>query len=161
VSENSQNNVKNRLEVRIPYKENESYRPGLPSFVKTTLDDENKFLMVDFFTVQQIKDPKTGGVKPVGRALVKDFRNDGKSFEINSLMQKVYSGKFQIMVRFNINGLPVEDVKISESDIGKVFTFGKRNYQVLSIDIENKSLEVEKKISGGNESTKQTLRLEN
>ena len=65
------------------------------------------------------------------------------------------------MVRFNINGLPVEDVKISESDIGKVFTFGKRNYQVLSIDIENKSLEVEKKISGGNESTKQTLRLEN
>ena len=124
VSENSQNNVKNRLEVRIPYKENESYRPGLPSFVKTTLDDENKFLMVDFFTVQQIKDPKTGGVKPVGRALVKDFRNDGKSFEINSLMQKVYSGKFQIMVRFNINGLPVEDVKISESDIGKVFTFG-------------------------------------
>ena len=161
VSETSLNNVKNRLELKIPYKENESYRPGLPSFVKTTLDDEKKFVMVDFFTVQQIKDPKTGGVKPVGRALIKDFRNEGKSFEINSLMKKVYSGNFNIQVKFNIDGLPTEEIKIAEGDIGKVFTFGSRNYQVLSIDIENKSLEVEKKISGEIESTTHTLRMEN
>ncbi len=161
VSENSSNNVKNRLELKIPYKENESYRPGLPSFVKTTLEDENKFLMIEYFTVQQIKDPKTGGVKPVGRALVKDFRNNGKSFEVNSLMKKVYSGNFQIILKFNIDGVPSEEFHIAEVDIGKVYTFGNRNYKILSIDTENKNVEVEKKISGATNSITEILLLEN
>jgi hypothetical protein len=159
VSDSSLNNVKNRLELKIPYKENESYRPGLPSFVKTTLEDENKFLMIEYFTVQQIKDPKTGGVKPVGRALVKDFRNKGKSFEVNSLMKKVYSGNFKIILKFNVDGVPSNEFQITEGDIGKVYTFGNRNYKILSIDIENKNVEVEKKISDTMVSSTQILRL--
>lgn len=159
VSVSSLNNVKNRLELKIPYKENESYRPGLPSFVKTTLEDENKFLMIEYFTVQQIKDPKTGGVKPVGRALVKDFRNNGKTFEVNSLMKKVYSGNFTIILKFNVDGVPSNEFQITEGDIGKVYTFENRNYKILSIDIENKNVEVEKMISGTTSSSIQILRL--
>ena len=159
VSVSSLNNVKNRLELKIPYKENESYRPGLPSFVKTTLEDENKFLMIEYFTVQQIKDPKTGGVKPVGRALVKDFRNNGKTFEVNSLMKKVYSGNFTIILKFNVDGVPSNEFQITEGDIGKVYTFENRNYKILSIDIENKKVEVEKMISGTTSSSIQILRL--
>ena len=79
-------------------------RSALPSVINTPelrlpCEGKNKFLMIEYFTVQQIKDPKTGGVKPVGRALVKDFRNNGKSFEVNSLMKKVYSGNFQIILK--------------------------------------------------------------
>lgn len=159
VSVSSLNNVKNRLELKIPYKENESYRPGLPSFVKTTLEDENKFLMIEYFTVQQIKDSKTGGVKPVGRALVKDFRNNGKTFEVNSLMKKVYSGNFTIILKFNVDGVPSNEFQITEGDIGKVYTFENRNYKILSIDIENKNVEVEKMISGTTSSSIQILRL--
>ena len=161
VSDSSLNNVKNRLELKVPYKENESYRPGLPSFVKTTLEDEKKFLMIEYFTVQQIKDPKTGGVKPVGRALVKDFRNNGKSFEVNSLMKKVYSGNFKIILKFNVDGVPSNEFQITEGDIGKVYTFENRNYKILSIDIENKNVEVEKMISGATSSTTQMLHLQN
>jgi hypothetical protein len=161
VSDSSLSNVKNRLELKVPYKENESYRPGLPSFVKTTLEDEKKFLMIEYFTVQQIKDPKTGGVKPVGRALVKDFRNNGKSFEVNSLMKKVYSGNFKIILKFNVDGVPSNEFQITEGDIGKVYTFENRNYKILSIDIENKNVEVEKMISGATSSTTQMLHLQN
>ena len=71
VSANSLKNVKNRIEVNVPYKINPNYRPGLPSFIKTTPEDEEKYLMVEYFTVVEFKDPKTGGSKPVGRALVK------------------------------------------------------------------------------------------
>ncbi len=161
ISESSPSNVKNRLELKVPYKENGAYRPGLPSFVKTTMDDEEKFLMVEYFTVQQIKDPKTGGVKSVGRALIKDFRNDGKTFEINSIMKKVYSGNFKILFKFDIEGIPTEDISIGEADIGKEFNLGDRNYKILSIDTENKSVQIEKKIPNKIESNIKNLSLEN
>lgn len=148
VSDKSDLNVKNRIEVKTAYKDNENYRSGAPSLVKASNEDENKLLMVEYFTVQQIKDPKTGGVRPVGRALIRDFKKGGKPFEINSLMEKAYSGDFQILLKFEIEGEPSSEIEIRESDIGKEFEFNKRNFKILKIDTENRNIEVEKKIPG-------------
>ena len=55
--------------------------------------------MVEYFTVQDVKDAKTGGSKPVGRALVKDFTSDRNPFEINSQMDEVFTDKFRIHLK--------------------------------------------------------------
>ena len=159
VSETLNKNVKNRIEVKIPYKENNNYRPGLPSLVKTTQEDTGKLLMVEFFTVQQVTDSKTGGSKPVGRALVRDFKKGGKPFEINSLMKTVNSGDFKILLKFDIEDEAVSEIEIDGSAIEKEFNFGKRSYKILNIDNENKTIEVEKKISGDSDASITTLSL--
>jgi hypothetical protein len=159
VSETLNKNVKNRIEVKIPYKENNNYRPGLPSLVKTTQEDAGKLLMVEFFTVQQVTDSKTGGSKPVGRALVRDFKKGGKPFEINSLMKTVNSGDFKILLKFDIEDEAVSEIEIDGSAIEKEFNFGKRSYKILNIDNENKNIEVEKKISGESGASITTLSL--
>ena len=159
VSETLNKNVKNRIEVKIPYKENNNYRPGLPSLVKTTQEDTGKLLMVEFFTVQQVTDSKTGGSKPVGRALVRDFKKGGEPFEINSLMKTVNSGDFKILLKFDIEDEAVSEIEIDGSAIEKEFNFGKRSYKILNIDNENKNIEVEKKISGESDASITTLSL--
>ena len=50
--------------------------------------------MLENFVVQQHKNSKSGGLRLVGRALVKDFSLGGDSFEINSLMSEVFAGDF-------------------------------------------------------------------
>ena len=159
VSETLNKNVKNRIEVKIPYKENNNYRPGLPSLVKTTQEDTGKLLMVEFFTVQQVTDSKTGGSKPVGCALVRDFKKGGEPFEINSLMKTVNSGDFKILLKFDIEDEAVSEIEIDGSAIEKEFNFGKRSYKILNIDNENKNIEVEKKISGESGASITTLSL--
>jgi hypothetical protein len=159
VSANSSKNVKNRIEVNVPYKINPNYRPGLPSFIKTTPDDEEKFLMVEYFTVVEFKDPKTGGSKPVGRALVKDYNTSNKSFEINSLMDEVFSGEYKIQLLFEIDGELPQDISLSAKDEGKKFEIGNRNYEVININEESKTIEVSKEIKGVDSVTSQTLSL--
>lgn len=157
VSANSDKNVKNRLELNVPYKENENYRPGLPSLIKTDQEDEEKLMQVEFFTVQQVKDPKTGGAKMVGRALVRDFKKGGKPFEINSLMEKVDTGDYKISLKFDIEGEIPSSIELDANEIEKVFNFGIRSYKLLSIDKENKNIEIEKSISGTAKITVKTL----
>jgi hypothetical protein len=159
VSANSSNNVKNRIEVNVPYKINPNYRPGLPSFIKTTLEDEEKYLMVEYFTVEEFKDAKTGGSKPVGRALVKDYNTGNKSFEINSLMGEVFSGEYKIQLIFEIEGELPQDISLSAKDVGKKFEFGNRNYEVIRINEESKTIEVSKEIKGVDSVISQTLSL--
>jgi len=161
VSEKSDLNVKNRIEVKTAYKENENYRSGAPSLVKSSSEDENKILMVEYFTVQQIKDPKTGGVRPVGRALIRDFQKGGKPFEINSLMEQAYSGDFQILLKFEIEGEPSNEIEIRDSDIGKEFEFNKRNFKILKIDTAKKTIEVEKEIPGKPQTKTEILNFSN
>jgi hypothetical protein len=115
--------------------------------------------MVEFFTVQQVTDSKTGGSKPVGRALVRDFKKGGKPFEINSLMKTVNSGDFKILLKFDIEDEAVSEIEIDGSAIEKEFNFGKRSYKILNIDNENKNIEVEKKISGESDASITTLSL--
>ena len=159
VSANSSKNVKNRIEVNVPYKINPNYRPGLPSFIKTTPEDEEKFLMVEYFTVVEFKDPKTGGSKPVGRALVKDYNTGNKPFEINSLMDEVFSGEYKIQLVFEIDGELPQDISLNAKDEGKKFEIGNRNYEVININEESKTIEVSKEIKGVDSVTSQTLSL--
>ena len=58
--------------------------------------------MVTVFRVVQLKDEKTGGVRPVGRALVQDYKLGGNPFEINSLMQEVFAGENKIELSFSL-----------------------------------------------------------
>ena len=143
-SASSDRYVKNRVELKVPYKLNNSYKPGMPTLVKTTLDDDDKLLMVEYFSVQQIKDPKTGGSRSVGRALVKDFKFDGKPFEINSLMKDVYSGETSIVLKVELPDIDMEEIILSETDLGKKFSLGGRTYEVLDIDGTNKKVTLKK-----------------
>lgn len=143
VTERRQKN-RNRMEKGVPYRENINGKAGSSSFIATTTDDENKILMVTHFVVQQIKDDKTGGVRPVGRALVQDYKLGGKPFEINSLMKEVFAGQNEIRMRFRLDGLN-EPMVFSDKDIGKVFEFGTRKYLVKEIDLKMKSLVIEKR----------------
>ena len=56
--------------------------------------------------------------------------------------------RFQILLKFEIEGEPSTEIEIRESDIGKEFEFNKRNFKILKIDTENRNIEVEKKILG-------------
>ena len=159
VSPNSKNNVKNRIEVKIPYKLNPNYRPGLPSFVKTTPDDEDKYLIVEYFAVQEIKDSKTGGSKLVGRALVKDYKTNSEPFEINSLMNEVFSGEYKIQLAYEIDGELPQDILLSAEDTGRRLEFGKRTYEIMDINQESKTIEISKEIKGTDTVVAQTLSL--
>jgi len=159
LSDNVSQLVKNRIELKIPYKNNENYRPGLPSLVQTTMEDEKKVFMVEYFTVQQVKDPRTGGVKPVGRALVKDFTKGGKPFEINSRMEKVFSGDFQISLQVNLADEVPQEINVKVDEVGKEITVGNRMFRILKINEENKTLDVEKRMPGKDDPIISTLSL--
>ena len=159
ITPNSLNNVKNRIEVNIPYKVNPNYRPGLPSFIKTTPDDEDKYLIVEYFAVQEIKDSKTGGSKPVGRAMVRDYNANSEPFEINSLMSEVFSGKYKIHLVFEIEGELPQDVLLSTEDTGRKLEFGNRVYEITDINQETKTIEISKEIKGTDTEVVQTLSL--
>jgi len=140
----SERNARNRVETNVPYKLNPSYKPGLPSLIKTTPEDAEKLLLVEFFTVQQVPNKKTGGLKPVGRAMVKDYSIGGKSFEINSLMNEVYSGQFSIQLKFELPSTSPLEIEISEKDEGKEIIFADRSYEIISIDSVNKTITISK-----------------
>jgi hypothetical protein len=133
-----------RMEKGVPYRENVTGKPGTPSLVPTTAEDVNKLLMIKYFEVQQIKDEKTGGVRPVGRALVEDYKLGGKPFEINSLMAEVFAGENEISMSFRLDGAS-ELIILSDKDVGKVLEFDSRKYLIKEIDLNGKSLLIEKR----------------
>ena len=133
-----------RMEKGVPYRENVTGKPGTPSLVPTTAEDANKLLMIKYFEVQQIKDEKTGGVRPVGRALVEDYKLGGKPFEINSLMAEVFAGENEIRMSFRLDGAS-ELIILSDKDVGKVLEFDSRKYLIKEIDLNGKSLLIEKR----------------
>ncbi len=144
VSLNSQNNVRNRVEINKPYKLNIEYKPGGTTLIPTTMNDSEKLLIVKYFAVQQIPNEKTGGLKSVGRALVEDFQKGGKPFEINSMMKEVFSGQFSITLKFEITGKLSQEITISENDIGKKINIEERIYEILEIDSTKKEVVVQK-----------------
>ena len=137
-------NPKTRMELNAPYRINTNGKPGSTSLIKTTEDDENKVIMVTYFRLEYVKDEKTGGVRPVGRALVKDYKLGGKPFEINSRMEEVFAGDNKIELSFSLDG-PSEQIVLSDKDAGKVLEFGSRKYLVREINVEEKSLLIEKR----------------
>jgi len=137
--------VRNRIEVGIPYKKNTQRLRGQPSLVPSTMEENEKQLMVEKFVVQQYKDEKTGGMKIIGRALVKDFKLGGQSFEINNQMSEVYAGNIKIEVRMTLNELKNKIFTFTTSDTGISFDFGDRVYSVTEIDQVAKTILVSKK----------------
>ncbi|MDG0964735.1 MAG: hypothetical protein P8O23_06705 [Opitutales bacterium] len=144
VSGSSSNNVRNRVEAKKPYKLNPNFKPGSSTLIETTMEDEAKLLIVEYFAVQQIPNKKTGGLRPVGRALVKDFQIGGDAFEINSLMKEVFSGQYSIVLKFEIPGKLAKETSISEKDIGRTISFYERTYEILTIDSVKKELTIRK-----------------
>ena len=151
--------VRNRIEVGIPYKKNTQRQRGQPSLVPSTLEENEKQLMVEKFVVQQYKDEKTGGMKIIGRALVKDFKLGGKSFEINNQMSEVYAGNIKIEVRMTLNKLKNKIFTFTTSDTGISFDFGDKVYSVTEIDQEAKTILVRKKGPNADQEIEKLLSL--
>ena len=158
VSLNSLKNVRNRVEINKPYKLNPDYKPGGSTLIATTMEDGEKLLVVKYFAVQQIPNPKTGGLRSVGRALVEDFQIGGKPFEINSIMEEVFSGQYSINLKFEVPGVPPQEITISEKDIGKKIVIDDRIYEILQIDSNSKEVVVQKTGSASGNNEKATLR---
>jgi hypothetical protein len=144
VTEASGIGVRNRIEVGKPYKRILNRKPGQPSLEICDNNDSDKIFVVQYFAVQQYRNPNTGGLKPVGRAMIKDFRIEGDPFEINSLMEKVYAGSLKMTFRASLPGLTPEDVTFDSSDYETVFDYGGRRYHISSIDFENKMIRIAK-----------------
>ena len=136
--------VRNRLEVRVPYKENPNYKPGFPSLIPTNVEDTNKMIMVNYFAVQQVRDPRTGGVRSVGRAMVKDFRLLVKPFEINSFMEETHAGQYSISVESTLKEFTGEKFTFEENATGTQFHLGQRDYKILEIDLNKSRVHLEK-----------------
>ena len=149
--------VRNRIEVGKPYKRTENRKPGQPSLEICDHNDSDKIFIVQFFAVQQYRNPDTGGLKPVGRAMIKDFQMEGAPFEINSLMNKVYAGSLKITFRASLPGLAPEEFTFKSSDLERVFDFGGRRYQISNIDFENKMIKVVKQDPRSAEDTFQSF----
>jgi len=143
-------NKEKRLNTRIkmvpgtPYKSNSDGKPGFPSLIPTTKDDVNKLLMVTVFRVDTVQDEKSGGVRPIGRAMVKDFKLGGKVFEIRHGWSEVFAGENEIILNYRLEGTE-EKIVLSDKDIGKTIEFGSRKYLIKEIDLSGKSLLIQKR----------------
>jgi len=138
---------------------NPNYKPGLSSLIKATAEDKDKLLIVEYFAVQQIPNQKTGGLRSVGRAMVKDFQIGGKAFEINSLMEDVYTDQYSILLRYELKGEVSKEITISEKEIGKKIIFGRRSYQILEIDSNEKKVVIQKNGPASSSISETTLTL--
>ncbi len=136
--------VRNRLNIRVPYKENPAYKPGAPTLVPTTLDDADKLLMIEAFEIVQVRDPKTKGLRRVGRVMLKDFGLP-VSFEINSNMQTTHAGQYRIAVESSLKKFAGDNHAFKENSKGSAFSLNEREYRVLEIDTNGSRVWLEKK----------------
>ena len=157
ITETSGASVRNRIEVGKSYKRTLNRKPGQPSLEICDNNDSDRIFVVQYFAVQQYRNPDTGGLKPVGRAMIKDFRIEGAPFEINSLMKKVYAGSLKMTFRASLPGLSPEEFTFDSSDDERVFDFGGRRYQISNIDFENKMIKVAKQDPRSAEDSFQTF----
>ena len=135
--------VRNRLDVNGVYKLADDPKPGRPSLIKVDEKDGEKLISLKYFTVQDVPQ-KNGGVKQVGRALIEDYQIGGKPFEINSLMNEVQLGQFEVVLSFKIKKEDPLEVRVKDSDVGREIIYNQRKYTVLSFDMEKKSLKIRK-----------------
>ena len=87
---------------------------------------------------------KNGGVKSVGRALIEDHALGLKPFEINSIMENVFLGQFEVELYFKIGKEDPYQITLSQTDTGKEITYNGRNYTILDFNINRKSVKLRK-----------------
>ena len=137
--------IRTRLDVNASYKLAVSPKPGQPSLVATTYDDPDKFLTLKFFTTQNVKQ-KTGGIRPVGRALVEDKSVKDEAFEINSLMDEVYLGQFMMKLKILLKDKEALDLELTERDAGREIDYYGKKYKIISFDTDRRSIKISKQI---------------
>lgn len=142
-SKTSNRPVRNRIEIKTIYKRNSTRKPGQPSLIPCNSEDPEKLFVVEHFVVQQHKNPQTGGLRPVGRAMVRDFKLQ-KPFEINSLMNEVFAGDITFNFELSLPGYSGQNLKFSSSDSGKLFTVGGRQFKIEEINLQEKFVRVSK-----------------
>ena len=135
--------VRNRLEVNSSYRLIENPKPGRPSLEEVDSNSSEKHLTLKYFTVQNVTQ-KNGGVKPVGRALIEDHSLGLKPFEMNSIMENVFLGQFEVKLNFKIGKEDTYEISLSESDQGKDINYNNRIYKVLEFDAGKKSIKLRK-----------------
>lgn len=135
--------TRNRLEVNHSYSLVDNPKPGRPSLTKVDNNSSEKLITLKYFTVQNVTQ-KNGGVKPVGRALVEDHSLGAKPFEMNSLMDEVFLGQFEVKLRFKIGKEDEKEIALSDNDEGKEMTYNGRKYTVLGFDAERKAIKLRK-----------------
>ena len=131
--------VRNRVEVNSSYKLDENPKPGRPSLKEVDSNSPEKLLTLKYFTVQNVPQ-KNGGVKPVGRAIIEDHFLKLKPFEINSLMENVFLGQFEVKLRFKIGKEDAYEITLTASDKGKEVNYNNRIYKILAFDSDKKSV---------------------
>ena len=99
-------------------------------------------LMVEHFLVQQVR-TETGGIRPVGRVMLKDFTLN-KKFEINSLMQKTFAGQYRIRVESDQATFVGQGIEFGHKAAGTDFRLNDRDYRILAIDLEGARLHLQK-----------------
>jgi len=142
-SKTSNRPVRNRIEVKTPYKRNTNRKPGQPSLIPCNLEDPEKLFLVEHFVVQQHKNPQTGGLRPVGRAMVRDFKVQNP-FEINSLMNEVFAGDVTFNFELSLPGYSGQNLNFSSSDTGRQFTVGGRQFIIEEINLKEKFVRISK-----------------
>ena len=136
--------VRNRVELGKAYKRDLSRKPGQPSLIQCDENDSQKMFIVQHFVVQQYRNPQTGGLRPVGRAMIKDFQLGGNAFEINTLMTKVFAGNYTFHFLANLPNLASQEFSSESTSVDSTFDYGGRVYRISSANFEDSSLVVTK-----------------
>ncbi|MDA7790541.1 hypothetical protein N8988_00615 [Opitutales bacterium] len=136
--------VRNRVELGKAYKRDLSRKPGQPSLIQCDDNDSQKMFIVQHFVVQQYRNPQTGGLRPVGRAMIKDFQLGGSAFEINTLMTKVFAGNYTFHFLANLPNLSPQEFSFESTSVDSTFDYGGRVYRISSANYEDSSLVVTK-----------------
>lgn len=145
ISVNSPRFTRNRLDVGKTYKRDTDRKPGQPSLIECAESDPDCLVKVEHFVVQQHRNPQTGGLRMVGRSLVRDYLLGGEPFEINSVMENVFAGDYTFIFSFSLPSHDEQTVEITSKDEGKIFSFAGRNYEVVKIDLEMNQITLKKK----------------
>ena len=145
LSENSTKFTRNRLEVGKFYKRDYNRKPGQPSLIECNESDPDCLIQIEHFVVQQHKNAKTGGLRLVGRSLIRDYDLGGEPFEINSIMAEVFAGDYTFAFEFNLPDQETKNINLSSKDEGKIFSLAGRTYEVTEIDLKSNYLTIVKK----------------
>lgn len=136
--------IRNRVEVGQIYKRSLSRQSGEPSLVPCDSNDSSKIFIVEHFVVQQYRNPETGGLRKVGRAMIRDFTLGGPPFEINTLMKKVYAGNYTFLFNADLPSLKSEEFSFESSQGVATFDYGGRIYKIIDISTDNQTITVVK-----------------
>lgn len=145
LSENSTKFTRNRLEVGKFYKRDLNRKSGQPSLIECSESDPDRLLQVEHFVVQQLKNAKTGGLRIVGRSLIRDYILGGEAFEINSMMEEVFAGDYTFTFAFNLPGHDEQSLELSSKEQGRLISLSGRSYQVVEIDLKSNQITIVKK----------------